>query len=320
MSELQISTVRVESIEDVTRVLVGADERTVPLGSGTARGMILHASAGDVVLNAGKWSGDIRARGCVTTDRNRIWLSAKLDAQSTLFSFRSGRDVPPGDVYTLAHGDEVDFRVTGAFNYAFVSLNVDRLIEQGGHDAQRGDVAPWEWRRWFCPSEPVRTAITSSLRRIVAQLSRSGSPIVGPALRQLQCDLIEPFLVGMLAAEPESKTRRTLSGAMIVRKVEGWVDGQSPAAVQIADLSRALHLSRRTLQRAFTETLGLGPARYLTLKRLSAVRAELRRADPGATSVTETATKYGFWELGRFAQDYKRTFGEKPSETLSKAG
>jgi AraC family ethanolamine operon transcriptional activator len=109
-----------------------------------------------------------------------------------------------------------------------------------------------------------------------------------------------------------------LSSAAIVRRVEQWVDGQSPATIQIADLCRALHLSRRTLQRAFTETLGIGPARYLTLKRLTAVRAELRRSDPALIKVTDTAIKYGFWELGRFAQDYRRMFGERPSETLSK--
>jgi AraC family ethanolamine operon transcriptional activator len=60
----------------------------------------------------------------------------------------------------------------------------------------------------------------------------------------------------------------------------------------------------------------MGPARYLTLKRLAAVRAALRQADPVATTVTDTAIQHGFWELGRFAKEYRQTFGESPSETL----
>jgi AraC family ethanolamine operon transcriptional activator len=315
---LRVSTLRVDGIEDLTRVLDGADSRTVPLGSGAAKGTILHASAGDVLVSAGQWSADIRTRGSVCTDPSRIALGVKLDSESTHFSFRSGREVLPGDVYTLARGDDIDYRVAGPISYAFVSLSAERLLQHGGYDAQRGDLALWEWRRWFCAPPPIRSAITVSLQQMVSRLLHADGIVTGPALRQLQCDLIDPFVVGMLSAESAPNPRQRLAGAMIVRKVEDWVDGQSPATVHIADLSGALHLSRRTLQRAFTETLGMGPARYLTLRRLMAVRAELRRADPGATSVTTAAAKYGFWELGRFAQDYKRTFGERPSETLNK--
>ena len=316
MSQLQLATLRVESIEDLRRALDGADTRSIPLGSRVPKGSIVNAAAGDVLLTAGQWSADIRTRGSVTAQR--ISLGVKLDSQSTHFSFRSGREVFPGDVYVLARGDDVDHRVSGSIRYAFVSLRPELLLSHAAEDAWRESTGFWEKRRWFCASPPIRRLIARSIQTLVMEVLRSDVPVMGPALRQLQVELIEPFLWGFMFDESRRRERHTLSGTAIVRSVEDWVDGHSPETIQLADLCRALRLSRRTLQRAFTEVLGMGPARYLTLKRLTAVRAELRQSDPAAATVTDIALRYGFWELGRFARDYRRTFGESPSETLSK--
>lgn len=263
MSQLQLATLQVESLEDLRRAIDGADTRSVPLGSRVPRGNIVRAAAGDVLLTAAQWSADIRTRGSITAER--IALGVKLDSDSTHFSFRSGREVSPGDVYVLVRGDDVDHRVSGSIRYAFVSLSPELLLSHVGEDAWRESVGFWEKRRWFCASPPIRAMIARSVETLVMEVLRSDCPVSGPALRQLQVDLIEPFLWGFMFDESQRYERHALSGAAIVRSIEDWVDGQPPETIQLADLCRALHLSRRTLQRAFTEVLGIGPARYLAL-------------------------------------------------------
>lgn len=51
------------------------------------------------------------------------------------------------------------------------------------------------------------------------------------------------------------------------------------------------------------------------LRRMHLARRALRRAAGGET-VTDVATRYGFWQLGRFAVEYRALFGETPSATL----
>jgi AraC-like DNA-binding protein len=318
MTQLQIAKVTVDGIEDIRRILDGPSTKCVPLGSGVPHGTLLHASLGDIFLRAGELSLDIRTKAAFA-QRSHILLDMKLDSQSRLFSFRSGKECLPGDVYVLAPGDVCDYRATGQLSFAIIALPVELLLRQGGDDLTRGDVEFWQHRRWFRAPPATRALIVRSVQRIVAAMAQTDHPVTGAALTQLQSELTEAFLWGVMLHEHKAHERQSLSGAAIVRRVEDWVDGQAPESIQIGDLCRALHLSRRTLQRAFTETLGIGPSRYLTHRRLIAVRTELRGGDSGLIRVTDTATKYGFWQLGRFARDYRQVFGERPSETLSRA-
>ena len=52
--------------------------------------------------------------------------------------------------------------------------------------------------------------------------------------------------------------------------------------------------------------------------RLDGARRELRtgRAD---TVIATVANRWGFWHMGKFAADDRRSFGELPSETLRRA-
>lgn len=85
----------------------------------------------------------------------------------------------------------------------------------------------------------------------------------------------------------------------------------SPASVP--DLCRRFHISRRALQYCFEDVTGLSPLAYMRAIRLNGVRRQLR-SQPG--QVGSAAYAWGFNHLSQFAQDYRKLFGELPSQTL----
>jgi AraC-like DNA-binding protein len=76
--------------------------------------------------------------------------------------------------------------------------------------------------------------------------------------------------------------------------------------------------AERTLRASCEEHLGVGPIRFLALRRMHLAHRALLRTDPPKSTITRTVTDHGFWELGRFSIAYRALFGEPPSQTLQR--
>ena len=86
--------------------------------------------------------------------------------------------------------------------------------------------------------------------------------------------------------------------------------------ISVRGLCTAARSSERTLRRAFLEEFGVAPSRYLRAIRLRGVRRQLQSTSPDRAQISDIANLWGFWHMGQFAADYRRQFGELPSETL----
>jgi transcriptional regulator GlxA family with amidase domain len=118
--------------------------------------------------------------------------------------------------------------------------------------------------------------------------------------------------VGQIAAGRQGSDARNY----LVQKAEMLALAYNDKPLQVSALSRALGVSERTLRKLFNEIHGRPPSRHLRMLRLSQVRGALLSARSQVATVTEIATDFGFAELGRFSVEYRKVFGESPSETL----
>ena len=85
--------------------------------------------------------------------------------------------------------------------------------------------------------------------------------------------------------------------------------------VSIVDLLGVCDCSRGMLLSAFRRARGYIPMESLAEQRLQSARTQLNNPLPG-DPVSSVTMKFGFGSFGRFAQIYRKCFGELPSATL----
>jgi AraC-like DNA-binding protein len=121
--------------------------------------------------------------------------------------------------------------------------------------------------------------------------------------------------MGERGAREEAATGRPAALPRDVARVVEWSRAHPAVPVRLEALARIAGVPARTLETHFARFLGTTPLEWVRQERLAHARRALLASD-GRASVTDVASQSGFTQLGRFASQYCRRFGELPSETL----
>ncbi len=138
-------------------------------------------------------------------------------------------------------------------------------------------------------------------------------------VRTLRQDLLQH--ISLIAAPtllmPNSKDYSARQQGLL--KALDYMRSDFESQFSMAEISQVCGISERSLQYAFQETFGTTPHRYMKRRRLHAVRQALITSRQNGNNVSQVATNYGFYELGRFSVEYRQLFGESPSTTMKQA-
>jgi AraC-like DNA-binding protein len=153
---------------------------------------------------------------------------------------------------------------------------------------------------------------------VVDQLAKTMPDILSlPEMaRALEQELILLMVRCLTDGEPKSMTAGARRHDTIIVRFEDFLETHPDQPLYLAEICAAIGVAERTLRVACEEHLGMGPIRFLALRRMHLVRRALLQADPSTKTVTRVATDHGFWELGRFSVAYRDLFGESPSDSL----
>jgi AraC family ethanolamine operon transcriptional activator len=214
-----------------------------------------------------------------------------------------------------AGGDDYAFDPAGM---QFAILSIPSAISSDFIDAEH--LAPADG----CASSVLRPTVADSmaLRRRLADLNTAAEANVnladGGVVDEAAQGVSERLIKCLRRNLPHGRGVSAGARTLVVRRAEQFFRCHVGEPVSIAQLSSIAGVSERSLRNAFYHVCTTSPKRYLKLWQLHEVRRALRGCERPPSSVTDVATLHGFFELGRFAGEYKALFGEAPSQTLQR--
>jgi AraC-like DNA-binding protein len=222
-----------------------------------------------------------------------------------------------GEIAVLGSGSADHHLSSAACRWGAMSLTPEDLAEAGQAIVGRELTAPSSLTYRLRPS-PATLLRLLNLHEAAGHLASAAPDILEKheVTRAIEHRLIHAMVTCI--SEGEAVAPRTIdrNHAAVMRRLEETLHANSDRTLYLAELCAAAGTSARTLLACCHEHLGMGPMRYLWLRRMPLARRALRTADLATTTVTEIATDYGFWELGRFSVSYRTLFGETPSASL----
>jgi AraC-like DNA-binding protein len=218
----------------------------------------------------------------------------------------------------IQHGEAQNYfqQSSGSACFGSMSLPVEEMVSVGAAIAGC-DLAPPKDAVTLTPPKSA-IAKLQRLHAAAGQLAEDAPEIIAnpEAARGLEQSLIEAMVACLASGEAGEDRAAQRRHTSIMRRFRKTVEQNSDQALYIPELCTSIGVSDRTLRLCCQEQLGMSPKRYLLLRRMQLARRALRDSGPTATTVTEIATRYGFWQFGRFAGEYRSLFGELPSTTL----
>jgi AraC-like DNA-binding protein len=245
----------------------------------------------------------------VHPDRHPLFFLLDADQRNI---HHTGREVSPGTIVAYAPAAEHHHRSGGPCRWGAMSLTSEALAEIGrtlvGHDLK-----PPAATHLIRP-DPAAMSRLLQLHEAAGKLAVTAPDILAhpEVAKALEQQLVRAMVTCLTDPGKVERTGRL----PVIRRFERLLEEKEGWPIYLGELCAAIGVTGRTLRAHCQEHLGMSPHRYLWLRRMNLAHRVLVGAEPGSMTVTTIANDQGFAELGRFAGDYRKLFGEAPSATL----
>ena len=308
-----IAEQRFEDIEELNDLVQGWDLNFHQLKAGRSPAELLQFGRPEFMLSRFYFEQPYHQRGCTAQGVLTVGLAEEgieevitpdgVIKQDDILCFPSGRE--------LSAVSRPHFK---GYSLSISATLFDEVAESCG--LQVGASIGTVQQVLHCNRSNINT-----LRRELRRASRSLAQIKtaensSEIIRNLEFNLIRHLLLAITDSQPTDQLKLTNRKQIVLQRARDYLEANTNKPITVLELAQASGSCVRTLEYVFRNYFDVTPKAYLKSRRLVAVRHELLRSLHSKALINEIANRWGFWHMSQFATDYRRFFGELPSETL----
>jgi len=298
--------------DEYANLIRGSRVEVVTSQRGVFDASVTRVNLGELWMQRGRESLARTFRAVTPADRVILWFLTSPQPPVTILC----SPIENSDLALLTPGEAACWRSIAPCEWASMSLPTEEFRRHGASLTGK-EVLSHDIQQVLRPS-PTLLARLRRLHRATVDLAETAPEVVRhpDAARGLQQHLIE----AAFGAFADGNDQGSIPGhrrQRIMARFEALIEANPDRALFLTEVCEAIGVTERTFRNCCQQDLGMSPARYLSLRRLHQAHWALRNGpDAASATVTEVATRHGFWELGRFSMAYRELFAESPSETL----
>ena len=229
-----------------------------------------------------------------------------------------GKPAPPGALIAFPHQEEAHGVSTAGFHgngIHFKETYLEAIAETVLRMPLRRLVPT---PRIYTLTGPLLSSLRGELykwRRIAVSDFQTSAAMI--AYRE---EALAIAVLNGLSHSTEVQETPFLNTDKVVKLVLDYVHGEPSEEITAVRLCTLADCSQRWLEHSFKKRFGVTPKKYVKYLRLSRLRQDLLSPTHAKNqTVIELASVYGFWHMGQLAADYRKVYGELPSDTLRKS-
>ena len=231
-----------------------------------------------------------------------------------------GRKVSGDQLFVFPHGGELDCVSQSDFDVFVVSIGEETLSEVC-QSLRLPEPDKLLGGREVFSCEPddlhlLRQFLRGAELELLAGCDRLLLPDI---LQEIRVEAAVRFMSLISRGKQVQIAGRRRQRETALAKAMDHLDDHYRQPLTVLKLCQVAHVSERTLEYAFRERYGLTPKSFVTAYRLNAAKKALLLASPDDNTVSNIALNLGFWHRSKFAEDYRKLFGELPSKTLQRS-
>jgi AraC-like DNA-binding protein len=242
-----------------------------------------------------------------------------IPLKGSLFNHVLGTAIRPGELAFFQPGSLIDMdwrniknSVVFSVSNSQIERHLNKLIDQKFSES----CCNQQLQQKFSLTDPKISGLVNVINTIHVDSVNGRSLLNNPLCRTSLEHMLMECISALIPYAEEKNAKRLIPGRLKV--AIDYIEKNKHRSISVDELSTAAKCSRRSLENSFHLAFGLGPNKYISHRRMHAIRKALEtNVDPGKT-VTDIAADFGYYNLSYFTKLYREKYGETPAQTLNK--